>query len=240
MKLFKMMFIIVLFTMMLSGCSEDNTTEPETDGTLHFRMTTWNAEQSDRIIENNNHRSMHTVDLIDIRHYIPKIEVTTDEVSEGLSAADITWTTMYESSVEMLHTEREVTIQLPAGNYRGVKLTQRNRMAWVVEYQGNPIDCWTIQINNLGQDELFVNYFGENGLYAVEGGVFVPDVPGEQLGSFEIRAGETTDLVMRLNFTTVDWYDNDNSEDWSEGDDIDNWQLPDGITTMTDFIVTYE
>ncbi|MBT3755815.1 MAG: hypothetical protein HOG24_05995, partial [Candidatus Cloacimonetes bacterium] len=69
--------------------------------------------------------------------------------------------------------------------------------------------------------------------------LFVSSVPGEQLGSFEIRAGETTNLVMRLNFTTVDWYDNDDSEDWSDGDAIDNHQLPNGITTMTDFIVTY-
>jgi len=59
MKLFKMMFVIVLFTMMLFGCSEDNTTEPETDGTLHFRMTTWNAEQSDRTNQNIVHSKTH-------------------------------------------------------------------------------------------------------------------------------------------------------------------------------------
>ncbi|MBT4333178.1 MAG: hypothetical protein HOD64_07860 [Candidatus Cloacimonetes bacterium] len=239
MKLFKMFLAIVTMSMLLLGCSEDNVTETEEDGTLDFRMTTWNAELSDRTSEQINKRTTHTLDLIDIRHYIPKIEVTTDEIAEGIAAEDIIWTTMYESSVEMLHTEREVSIQLPVGNYQGLKLTQRNRMAWVIEYQGNPIDAWITQIDGLNDDDLFINYFGADGLFDVEDGLFVSSVPGEQLGSFEIRAGETTNLVMRLNFTTVDWYDNDDSGDWSDGDAIDNHQLPDGITTMTDFIVTY-
>lgn len=239
MKLLKFIAAILVFAFLAWGCEEDDPVNNETEGTLKFSMTTWNASNAKS--PGTQGKTVHTVDIVDIQHLIPLIEVTTDSIYAGGSLADVTWVTMYESSVEMLHTEREVTLKMPVGKYTGIKLVQRNLMGWVLDFQGNNIVAWVPNNSTLGDNDTLVNFFGADGLFGVDqDGKFVSAVPTEKLGSFEIKPGQVTNLLMRLNFTTVDWDDKDDSGDWSPLDELNNHQLPTGVTTMTDFIVTYE
>ncbi len=57
---------------------------------------------------------------------------------------------------------------------------------------------------------------------------------------FFIKPNKTTKVTMRMNLKTLDWIDNDGSGEWSEGDELTNWTVPEGVTTMMDFIVEYE
>lgn len=240
------MFLFVSSLLFIS-CSEDVTSpkDEETNGgigTLEFRMTVWNAEHSGGLknIYSQTQADTHTVDIINTRHLIPKIEISTDEVKSGVSPADINWTVMYESSEEMLATDREITIELPVGKYVSFKLTQRNLMYWVCNFEGRIFEFPSFNDSELDPNAQLINYFGETGLHEIEGGVFVLKYERERLGSFEIKPNAKTKVTMRMNLITLDWIDNDGSGDWSDGDELTNWRTPEGITTMTDLIVEYE
>lgn len=238
---------LLVFALILISCSEDVTSpkDEETNGdigTLEFRMTVWNAEHPGGLknIYSKTQADTHTVDIINTRHLIPKIEISTDEVKEGVSPNDINWTVMYESNVEMLATDRGITIELPVGKYVSFKLTQRNLMYWVCNFEGDIFEFPSFNNSDIGPDDLLVNYFGETGLHEIEGGVFVLKYERERLGSFEIKPSKKTKVTMRMNLITLDWIDNDGSGDWSDGDELTNWRTPEGVTTMTDLIVEYE
>ncbi len=214
------------------------------NGTLNFLFSVWNAEHAPIMniiainVENNSHH--HTLELINVRQFIPKIEVTTDEIRDGLSPDDIDWFTMYESSEEMLHTDRNVTIEIPVGNYTGFRITQRSLFYWVCVFEGDTIEFPAYNNPNIGPNDLLINYMGEDGLYELKDGVLMLRHPNEKLGTFEIMPNKTTRVTMRMNIISIDWHDNDGSGDWSNGDQLSNWSLPEGITTMSDFIVEYE
>ena len=235
---FIMMGITTIFA---TSCDKDDEIS-NGDGTLVFRTTVWNAELPDDSKKASFKATAvtRTVDLINTRHLIPKIEISTDEIKEGVSPDDINWTVMYESSEEMLATDREISIELPAGKYVSFRLTQRNQIFWVCTYDGDTYEFPSLNNSEIGSDELLVNYFGETGLHGIKDGVFVLEYERERLGTFQIKPNRTTDVTMRMNLITLDWIDNDGSGDWSEGDELTNWTVPDGITTMTDFIVEYE
>lgn len=227
--------LFALSIITLLSCNKDEQNEPETTGIMKFNVTTWNAQNT------KSGKGVHTCEIIDIRHFIKRIDISTDPVEEGGDVDAITWTKMYESTEEMLHTEREVTITLPAGKYQSMKITQRNRLYWVCTLDGETFEFPDLNYGDLVDDDAMgVNYFGEAGLFLDVQGVFSKTMNDEKIGMVEIKSGKTTYLTMRLNFTTLEWADIDNSGDWTPGDKIDNWGLPDGIDTMTDFIVEYE
>jgi len=238
---------LLVFALIITSCSEDVTSPKDNGtngdkGTLEFRTTVWNAEFPDGLknIYSHTQTDTNTVDIINIKHLIPKIEISTDEVKGGVSPGDINWTVMYESSEEMLATDREITIELPVGKYVSFKLTQRNLMYWVCNFEDRIFEFPSFNDSELDPNAQLINYFGETGLHEIEGGVFVLKYERERLGSFEIKPNAKTKVTMRMNLITLDWIDNDGSGDWSDGDELTNWRTPEGITTMTDLIVEYE
>ena len=237
----KQFFLGLLTTALLfAGCEKDDSVTGE--GTLNFRTTVWNAEVSDGSKKSltKSTGETYTLDLINTRQLLYKLEITTDEITEGVSPDKINWVVMYESSEEMLATDREISLIVPAGKYIGFRITQRNLMYWVCKLGNDVMELPSLGNSELPNDAQLINYFGEEGLHEIEDGLFVLRYPKERLGSFEIRPGRTTNVAMRMNLKTLDWIDNDGSGSWSEGDELANWTVPEGITTMTDFIVEYE
>jgi hypothetical protein len=240
----KTLLLVFVSFFLLIGCESNKTTEPETGmGMLEMYMTVWNAYGEDFGKVANipaNPKQVYTTELINIRHLIPEIQVTTDEIEAGVAANSVDWITIYQSDEEMLHTDREVSIEIPTGDYRGIRIVQRNLMYWVCTNDGDVIEFPSLNDNELAPEELLVNTFGEEGLYEIDGeGNFYLYHDGEKLGTFEILPGSNTKVTMRLNIQTIDWHDNDGSGDWSYGDELSNWTLPEGIETMSDFIVEY-
>jgi len=73
-----------------------------------------------------------TLKLIDVIQYLALMEVTTDAIDSGITRAeDVNWTVIYQSTEEMLITQREFTIELPVGDYKGYRVTQGNHGSWV-------------------------------------------------------------------------------------------------------------
>ncbi len=234
------LFLPALLTvsLLLSACDKDDESK---DGTLSFRTTVWNAENPDDKGQFNNEKGdTNTVDIINTLHVLYKIEITTDNINQDASSDDINWILMYESSDEMLATERSITIEVPAGKYNGFKISQRNKMYWRCIYEGDTVNFPSFNNSDLGPDARLVNIFGKDGLYEADNGSFVLINDRERLGTFEVLEDAVTNVTMRMNLKTLDWIDNDYSGDWSDGDQLKNWTVPDGITTMTDFIVEYE
>ena len=235
---------LIITSMIWTGCSKDETEEPEVNqGTLKFRTSVWNSENPSGWKSTEGIKDVKACDLIDIFHLIPKIEITTDEISEGVSPGSIKWTTIYESSEVMLHTDRMFSLAVPIGKYKGFRITQRNLIYWVCTWDTDTLHFPSYQISEaVSPDELFVNYFGQDGLYEIdpESGLFYLFTGNEKLGSFDVKPAKTTRLTVRLNITGLDWHDMDGDGKWSDGDDLDNWRTPEGISTMSDFIVEYD
>lgn len=231
----------VLAIAFVIGCGKDDVTGPtENEGTLQFAMTVWN--QYNPVVFNTPSFDADTLtcDIINAKTIIYKLEVTTGDIIDG-EPDTLSWVTLHESSEEMLHTEREFSIDIPAGVYTGFKVTQRNRVYWICTLEADTLEFPSLNDGSLAPDASLINILGENGLYLYdEDGNFSLEQPDEKLGSFEISSGEITKVTCRVNFMTLDWLDNDGNGEWSDGDELDNWTLPDGIDTMSDFIIEYE
>lgn len=185
--------------------------------------------------------STHTVSVTDVRQYLKKFEVSRDHIREGDPVGGLTWETIYESSGEMLTSERTfLPVVLPPGEYVSFRITQRNLMYWVVDHQGDILDLASLNDDTKEADAMLVGHIGDGGFFPVEGGVFDEPYADEKIGGFEMRNGVVTKLTSRMNLSGLDWYDHDDSGDWSEGDEISNWTVPPGVTTMSDFLVSYE
>lgn len=247
MKTLKIGILALASLVLLASCKkdkeEDKVGPKETKGTLKMRTTVWSAF-NDGVWKKEYNRSAgdtHTCELTNIRHLIPLIQVTTDEIKSGVLASSIKWTTIYESSQEMLHTDRVFEVKLEPGKYTGIRLEQRNRMYWVCRFNGNTIEFPSLNNSEIGGDEKLSNIFGEDGLYEIDDeGKFVLYNNKEKLGMFEIFAGKTTRVSNRLNITALDWLDADGDGKWSTGDELIKWYTPEGVNTMSDFVVDYD
>lgn len=238
----KIFLLLILCSFGFIGCK--STGPSETTGTLVFHYSV-GGDIRNSFIDNKSCNQAtadtNTCKIVDVRHLLYKLEVSTGNVSEG-GTDNLQWKTLYESSVELLDSEREFPpVELPVGTYKCFRVTQRNRLYWVCTMQADTFEFPDLNDSNIDPDSLSpINVFGEDGLYTYDqDDKFTLLTSTEKLGGFEITAGGTTDLTFRLNFNTLDWFDNDEDGQWSQGDALDNWTLIPGTTTMTDFIVGY-
>ncbi len=234
-KRFLLSLMVTFF--LLLGCDKDDETVTG-EGTLNFKVTFWNIEFPDdkKMGVAGEENTVYTLPIVDIKNYFYKIEVSTTEIRNGVSSEGIEWIDIFESDPnQMIYlTDINLTKDIPAGNYRSIRLSGKDYMYWVCEFLGNKM---YIPDGDPDDDSIDWQYFTEAGAFDIENGVFVLGTDRERLGGFEIKANKTTNLIMRNNLKTLDWHDNDGSGDWSDGDGIYNWTVPEGITTMLDFIV---
>ncbi len=226
-----------------ANCSKEEKEEEKDSGLLSVNMVMWNSyDGSSKSTPGvTSPGEAITLDIIDVRSSRMDLKVTTDEVKEGMTD-NFNWVPIYESSDTMLNSERDFQFELPAGNYRGIGILQGIQFQWVCRYGDQVMDVQDSNGDgNGGLEGLVYNIFGEDGLYVPdEGNVLVKVNNNEKLGTFEIKPGKKTLVTVRMNLMTLDWFDNDGDGQWSEGDGIDNWTLPEGVTTMADFLVEYQ
>jgi len=237
----KVILYLTVVLLFVAGC--DNTDEEADTGSLIVRMSTWNScvsDSGDGLLKRASASTVYTLNLVDLRNILYQFKVTTDEIQAGVPD-DFNWITIYESDSMMHFSEREIQFELPAGNYRGIGLLQSNRLYWVCAYEDSLIYIGDMNNAAAGEDAWIYNIFGEKGLYVLDENGMLGKVQNEEkLGTFEILPGKRTSVTVRMNVKTLDWFDNDGDGKWSEGDAVDNWTLPEGVTTMMDFIVEYE
>lgn len=231
-------FSITIYALiMFSGCEKEVTETRE--GTLSFQMRTWNTYET-KSSENTLVYQSDPVMLnfIDVMGYKYEMKVTTDEIQEGMKDADINWITIYQSEELKRDGERDFQFKLPAGEYKGFAVLQGDDFSWIGETDGNQI---VIPDSNQSGNDRVYNVFGADGLYYLnENEELMKMSNNEMLGvTFTIREEITTTLTIRVNITAIEWYDNDQSGTWSDGDTVGDMLLPDGVNTMSDFIVTY-
>jgi hypothetical protein len=231
-------YVLLCVFILFTGCDKEPTLE--NNGTLSFQMRTWSTYEGNAVKSALNGLSDSIVlDFLDVKGYKYEMKVTTDEISPGLNDSDIDWITIYQSDELKEDGERDFQFTLPAGDYKGFALWQGNEFFWIGEDNGNIIEIPTS--NGSDRDSVY-NVFGSDGLYTLNDNDELEKVSNnEKLGvSFTINEEQTTTLTVRVNFTGIEWYDNDQSGTWSDGDGVGDMLLPDGVDTMSDFIVVYE
>lgn len=234
----KLIFFSFIFFLIFVSCKKE---EPSDSGIIEIRLTTWNSEMSESK-QNNILRSgdTNTVYLIDTRKDFLQLKVTTDEITEGVPD-NFDWITIYQSNQTMLDSQRGFQFELPQGNYQGIGILQSNAFAWICMHQGDTVELLDMNDNSQSPSTLIYNIFNPQGLFVLGANNFLEGVDNnEKLGTFQILPGKKTIVTIRVNIVSMDWFDNDGDGEWSEGDQIDNWMLPEGITTMADFIVEYQ
>jgi hypothetical protein len=237
----------VLAIALLMSCGKKDVTGPTQEkGTLKFSTTVWNQyiakavkALSKTLTATSSPGDTNTCNLINLKSIMYKIEVSTGEIIEG-KPDNLDWKTIYESSNEILHTELKISIDLPIGAYKSIKLTMSNRLSWICTLRGNTLEFPDLNSSQLIPEAKILNWFGKEGLFLLDANNFKLVQPKEKLGLFEIRSGKITNVTLRMNIKTLDWIDNDRDGKWSFGDRLDNWTTPEGIDTMVDFIIKYE
>lgn len=227
---------------LFGSCSKEEENEISETGILSVRMTTWNSYKSGagETSFSQGANDPVTLEVIDVKSFKMDIKVTTGEIKEGVPD-DFNWISIYESDETLLNSQRDFQFELPPGKYKGIGILQGNQFYWVCRNEEQVLEMQSMNNIHAGPNTHVYNVFGEDGLYIPdENNLLVKVTNNEKLGTFEIKPGKKTLVTIRMNIMTLDWWDNDGNGKWSPGDDIDNWTLPEGMTTMADFLVEYE
>lgn len=240
-----MMKKVIFFSIMIcalslfTGCDKDE--ENKNNGILSMRLRTWNNYEVSISKSSLKSASSNPIRLpyIDMNGYKYEMKFTTDVIQEGMKDSDINWVTVYESDELKKDGERDFQFNLPAGEYKGFALWQGRDFFWVCDNNGDEMQ---IPASNGGENVRVYNAFGPDGLYILNDDNELEKVHNDEfLGvEFNIIENKTTILTVRTNITAIDWNDNDSSGTWTDGDSTSDFILPDGINTMSDFIVVYE
>lgn len=234
------LFLIFLFFLGTS-CDLFNGRDTTT-GTLQYNNTTWNAEFPDALGKVASDTLItDTLKLIDVIQYLQTMDVTRDEIDSGITRAeDVNWTVIYQSTEEMLTTHRDFTIELPVGEYKGYRVTQGNRFYWICVIENDTIQIPDFNSYYLPGNSLIIGHLTGDGFYSInEDSIFIKDSDQEALGVFEIRPSVQTKITARMNLIGLVVDSLEFAQD-SSYNSIINWILPEGITTMTDFLVEYD
>ena len=228
-------FVIATLLIISVGCVESGE-EPEDKeemGTLVFqgKAGTGGTRYINRECE-----------VIDIRPLIVKMEVSEGDMVHN-ATDDLEWHTVYSGNTEKGLNEFSLSIDLPPGNYKNIPVTQRNKVIWVVSYNGTTYNF--VDYNNKDYPAEAILPPGINNL---QGGWKMNDDNTfnwtmqykETMGGFFIKSGQVTNVVMRCNIIGLEWVDYNEDEVFNNDDRLDNWTTTPGTTTMTDYIIEYE
>jgi hypothetical protein len=238
----KRLYISLCFVLLLflgSGCDLFNGGGTQT-GTLQYRTTTWNTEFPDAMPKaSRDALATDTLKLIDVIQYLAMMEVTTDAIDSGVTRAeDVNWTVIYQSTEEMLTTHRDFSVELPVGDYKGYRVTQGNRLYWVCTSGNDTLEIPSLNDNSRPHNDLIIGHINDKGFYEInDDGIFIKK-NDEKLGVFEIRPATLTKITVRMNLMALVIDSQAFAQDSTYN--ILDWLLPEGISTMSDFIVDYD
>lgn len=243
----KILFLLVstLFIVHLNSCSEECVECEECEnpkGKIEFVYSHWYdefPEDLEKVKSIPNRGNILTAPLVDIKHLVYSIDVSKDDVSEDVLPTSIRWSNVYNSYQEMLLRERSYRADLDTGFYRSFRIKQRNMFYWGILINDSLTYVKTYNWRQYSDDDFDIGFshIGTNGYHDIVGNKFENTVPYEKLGQFKIESAKTTKIRGRVNLYAVEWIDSDNSGTWTEGDSIVKILTPEGIITMTDFIV---
>lgn len=221
---------VVVGTGCETGGSEDDT------GTLVVYLTV-GSQDLQRSADATKRVARAGLPIVDVKNVIHEISVSMDVPVAG-APDDLEWHTLYQGDTVVYESQLELQQDLPAGNYRSLRLVMGNDFFWVCEFNDGVVEL----ADSMGGASTVINVFSTDGLYTPdESGNLVISSTVEKMGtSFEVKAGQTTVLTLQSNMNTVDWDDADDSGTWTAGDSLANWTTVPGTDTMADFIVDYE
>ncbi len=219
----------------LAACNKDE--DKKAEGNLTLKMRVWNNYETPAVKGSNARFILPFVDVIGYKY---EMKVTTDVIQEGTREQEVNWITIYTSDELKGDSERDFQFQLPAGEYKAFSLLQSRGFFWVGDYNGTNIQIPAWNGSTGVFEDRICNVFANELFVLNTSGVYESVNNGEQIGAaFRIEEGKTTSVIIRTNFTSIEWSDNDENGIWSEGDSAGEPIVPEGITTMADFIVTY-
>lgn len=266
MKLFLQIFIIASILAICCTCSKDGGGV----GTIQFRMVNPVVPKSQsnlqKALSNPQINSLQApyvnpdltgdvtqTTMITLKFCVGDVWVSTGEVKVG-GTDNLTWVRLTSVTNQDLKYFEEYTfppVEIPAGTYRSIKITFKNRCYRVVTLNSNPTVKYEL-LETMGSsfapcnenDESWVapNYFTEQGNHKLVGGVFQVDNGGEKLRGFTVESGKTVTLSWRLGAGSTESCTNalldlNKNRRWDCGTDDITITCPPSVEYMWDFVV---
>ncbi len=259
MKTLLHIFLIVSILATCWNCSKDEGGV----GTIQFRMTNPITTKSLSDHKGNSQNAPYvnpdlTGDVTQtttttLKFCVGDVWVSTGEVTAG-NKDNLTWVRLTSSTNQELKYFEDYTfpsVEIPAGTYKSIKITFKNRCYRVVALNSDPTVKYEL-FETMGSydepcnedDESWVdaNYFTEHGNHRIVDGEFKTVSPGEKLRGFTIESGKTVNLTWRLGAgatetCTTSLLDLNKNRRWDCG--IDNIAItcPPSVKYMWDFVV---
>ncbi|HBG23614.1 MAG: hypothetical protein A2X17_07715 [Bacteroidetes bacterium GWF2_41_61] len=266
MKTFLQFFLISLILAICCTCSKDEGGV----GTIQFRMVNPVATKSQsnlqKALSNPQINSLQApyvnpdltgdvtqTTMVTLKFCVGDVWVSTGEVKAG-GTDNLTWVRLTTTTNQELKNFEDYTfppVEIPAGTYKSIKITFKNRFYRVVTLNSNPTVKYEL-LETMGSfddpcndnDESWVdpNYFTEQGNHKIVGGVFKVVSPGEKLRGFSIESGKTVTLNWRLGAGVTEpctnaLLDLNKNRRWDCGTDDITIICPPSVEFMWDFVV---
>lgn len=265
MKTFLHFFLAITISVICCTCSKDRGGV----GTIQFRMVNPVVPKSQsnlqKALSNPQINSLQApyvnpdltgdvtqTTMVTLKFCVGDVWVSTGEVKAG-GTDDLTWVRLTTTTNQELKNFEDYTfppVEIPAGTYKSIKITLKNRLYRVVRLNSNPTVKYEL-LETMGSsqapcndnDESWVapNYFTEAGNHKLSGGVFVVDNSGEKLRGFKMESGKTVTLSWRLGAGSTESCTNslldlNKNRRWDCGTDDIQISCPPSVQFMWDFV----
>lgn len=261
MKTIRFAGIILLAVALLAGCTEEFLTGK---GTIRFECFNPTAISSNSpmlkvrsAFENPPLTGSATQTLMtSLRWTIGDVWVSKDLVEAG-GKDDLEWIRLTDTTNTSMKLFEEYSFppkEIPAGEYRSIKITFRNIFYRQVKLATNhkvvyelleTMGSWTDPCNPNDTTWAKTNYFSEGGNhYLNSAGVFELASEGEKVAVFKISAGKITGIIWRLGAGSIEnctniLIDKNANRVWDCGVDEMQIECPPSVKYMWDFQVAY-
>jgi hypothetical protein len=251
---------------LLGACSKDNEEPEEVDNTGVLKFQTLNPLTSSKtsnsyvksIVTNPPLTGPTTVTInTSMKVCVGDIWVSQGEVKAG-NPDDLTWIRLTDVTNKELKLFEDYSFtpkELPTGTYKSIKISLKNIWYRHCELLSDATVKYEL-LETMGSsfapcdenDTSWVkpNYFSTDGNHKLnDEGLFELVAPGEKVGGFEVKKGETAILTWRLGAGATEpcinyLVDENGNLEWDCGIDYIDIECPPEMEYMFDFVVGYE
>lgn len=190
--------------------------------------------------------------MTSLRICVGDVWISQDEIKVG-SPDNLNWikiTGPTNQELKLFEDYTFVPVEIPAGTYKSIKMTFKNRFYRIVNLVSNPSVKYEL-LETMGStfdpcdhnDENWIqpNYLSTSGNHSIVGGVFQIVQGGEKVAGFTLPSGGTVTLTWRLGagateVCTNNLLDLNKNRKWDCGTDDIQINCPPSVKYMWDFV----
>lgn len=263
MKILKFIGILLSAAILFTACEKENN-DLSKKALLEFKcynplVSDLKSTQGKKLTQDNPDLLGDTteVDMISIKWTIGDVWVSQGEVQEG-DEDKLEWIRLTDETNTTMKLFEEYSFpakEIPAGEYKSVKITFRNVFYRQVKAVSDPFPVYYL-LETMGSREdacdpddtswARTNYFSTGGnFYLDENDKFKSANPNEKVGGFTLEEGKKANLYWRLGAGATEkcrffLIDKNGNRQWDCGIDKLDVEVPENfVEAMWDFVVEY-